>query len=66
MLVNVPKVSINTMSRVDMRWVVQRLQRFLKQGRTVVAGVKLCGNAPVVMLDALKHPQQLLLARLRS
>ena len=54
MFINVPEVSIDTMSRVDMGWVVQGLQRFLRQGGAVVAGVKLCGNAPIVMLDSLK------------
>jgi hypothetical protein len=54
MFVNVPEVSIDTMSRVDMAWVVQGLQRFLREGSPVVAGVKACGNAPVLMLDSLR------------
>jgi len=53
MFVNVPEVSINTMSRMDLAWVVQGLQKFLREGRTVVAGVKACGNAPILScLDA--------------
>ena len=54
MFVNVPEVGINTMSRVDIAWVVQGLQRFLREGSFVVAGVKACGNAPVLMLDSLR------------
>ena len=54
MFINVPEISIDTMSRVDIAWVVRGLQTFLREGQSVVAGVKLCGNAPIMMLDSLK------------
>ena len=52
--INIPQLGIENLSRVDLAWIVQGLQRFTKEGNMVVAGLKACGNAPILMLDALK------------
>jgi hypothetical protein len=50
--INVPNYP--AVPRVQASWVAAGLNTFLKKGVAVIAGVKSCGNGPIIMLDSLR------------
>jgi hypothetical protein len=53
-LINIDTPELRKASRVSQGWVVQGLQRMIREGRWVDLGIKLCGaSGRVVMLDAI-------------